>query len=266
MLRFVLTVALAACFVPAAQADEKAGYQLPKDPKAVVISMDDKGGFTPPRKTKDPSMSILRDGTVRVPDLFGLGKDVSGKISEKELQELLKFAIEDNKFFEYDDKKVAAKMKKAGKPPFAIADAATTVVEIRLADKSNKASQYALGFAVNQYKQVDELQQLNAISKRLRGVMNVARLGGNDKLEQMLKMANAQLKKMFPKAAPFTAGDLQNVNLRPDGDKIIAFHRSGKTADGKPDGTYVGATIQQPTEGKPTVQVNGQLDPPKRKR
>lgn len=253
--------AFVVCVSPARSADKKTVYELPKDPKAVVISFDWKGGFTPPRKKMDPALSILRDGTVLMPDRFGLGKDASGKISQKELQSLLRFAIEENKFFQFDAAAVKDKVRKAnkGRPAIVIADAPSSVLEIRLAKKSHKASYYALTFAANRNKTIAELQQLAAIQKRLTRLMNVVRLGGKDELNKKLALANRELKKAYPKARPLTDDHLQSVGDRPGGSRYISFYRAGKTATGKPDGTYTTVTIQVPAKGDPKVTVRAKL-------
>lgn len=252
-----------AVFAAAEDKPKAKTYALPKDPKAVVISFDYKGGFTPPRKKDAPALSILRDGTVQMPDRFGLAKDVTGNISEAELQSILRLAIEDNKFFEFDPAKVKEKIKKAEagmKFVPRIADAPNSVIEIRLADKTHKVSQYALGFIVNQYPTVKELQQLNAIQTRLNHVMNLTRLGGEKKLAEMLKLANAELKKQEPNAEPFAASELQSASQRQDGTLYVSFHRRFNTADGKPDyKRYVSASIQIPAGGKAKVTVRAKL-------
>lgn len=239
----------------------KKTYKLPKDPKATVISFDFKGGFTPRRLKAEPALSILADGTVQMPDRFGFSKDVSGKISQKELQALLRFAIEENKFFSFDAAKVKEKVKKAsvGRPIARVADAPSSVIEIKLAGKSHKASYYALGLAANQFKTVAELQQLFAIQKRLNVLMNLTRLGGEKGLKAALKHANDELKKKYPKAKPLTADDLRSVNIRKDGKKTVSFGHYPRRPDGASDGTYVTATLQYPAKGEPMVFVRAKL-------
>ena len=91
-------------------------YKLPKDPKSVVISLDFKGGYGPRRKNNAPSLSILANGTILMPDNYGMSKDVKSEMSKKELQELLEFIVEKNQFLKYNKVKVAAAKKKALKP------------------------------------------------------------------------------------------------------------------------------------------------------
>lgn len=257
---FTIVVAVAASAAAAAD-KKKTTYRLPKDPKAVVISFDYKGGFTPRPRNTAPVLSILADGTVLMPDRYGFSKDVKGKISRSELQDLLRFAIERNKFFSYDPKKVKAKIREAekDKPVPRIADAPSSVFEIRTADRTHKVSHYALGMVGRFYKGVDELQQLYAIQQRLNRLMNETRLGGKGELGKILNLANAELKKQHPKAKPLSIADLRSVNIRRDGTKSVSFYRFGKTADGKPNRTYVGVGIQIPVKGDPKVSIRAKL-------
>jgi hypothetical protein len=161
-----------------ALAAEPKDIPLPKDPKAAVITLDYRGGFTPPRRSEDPYLVIRADGSVIVTDPFGQQKTVETRLAAKDLQALLRFAIVDNNFFGFDAAKVAAAVKaeqaKKG-PGLAIADAATTIIRISADGKANEAKYYALGMAANQYPAVKELGQLRAIEQKLMAVMKDAR-------------------------------------------------------------------------------------------
>jgi hypothetical protein len=263
VLCFVLVAAVAANSASAADKKTKTNYKLPKNPKAVVISFDYAGGFRPRRKNKSPMLSILADGTVQMPDRFGASKDVNGKISQAELQDLLRFAIEEKKFFEYDAENVKDKIKESekGKRVPRIADAPSSVFEIRTAERNHKVSHYALGMVGQFYKDVNELQQLYAIQQRLNRLMNETRLGGKAELKKMIKLANAELKKKFPTAQPLTVDDFRGVSIRRDGTKTVSFYRYGKGKDGKPNRTYVGVGIQIPEKGDPKVSIRAKLKP-----
>lgn len=172
-----IKLAIAAAVALAAEPQE---IPLPKDAKAAVISLDFRGGFTPPRKSNDPYLVIRADGSMTVTDPFGQQKTVEGKLSAKDLQELLRFAVRDNDFFGFDAAKVAAAVKaeqaKKG-PGIAIADAATTIIRINADGKEHEAKYYALGLAANQHPAVKQLGQLRAIEQKLQNVMKGVRDG-----------------------------------------------------------------------------------------
>ena len=232
-------------------------FELPDDPKALVISFDHQNGFTPPRQNQAPLLSVLADGTVLMPSIFGETRDVSGKISPDELQVLLRFAIEENKFFSFDEEKVKAKMlevERAKEVP-RIADVPDSVFEIHLADRSHKVRHYALGMAREFYKEVDELQHLLALQQRLNRLMSETRVGGKAGIERLVKLANVELKKQYPDIKALKVEDFSGAYLRRDGVTSATISRTGKTAAGKPDGTFTAAVLEIPEEGVPKVKI-----------
>ncbi len=154
-------------------------FELPEDPSTPVIVYDSAGGFTPRPVNNDPVMQILSDGTVLLGNRFKEGEPVQAKISSDELQKLLAFMLEEKKFREITAKTIQEKSAAADKAKakalggngiiFAprIADAPTTVVKVNVDGKPHEAKHYALFFAVRQYKDVQELQNLHAIAQHL---------------------------------------------------------------------------------------------------
>ncbi|MFP6766211.1 MAG: hypothetical protein VB858_21440 [Planctomycetaceae bacterium] len=248
----------------AAAADKKqVTYQLPRDSSAVVISYDEQNGFTPPRQNAAPLLSILADGTVLMPDLYGQARDITGKISQTELQGLLRLAIENNGFFSYDAAKVKEKMLKAesDRQIPRIADAPESVFEIRLADRKHNVRHYALGMAGQFYKDIEELQKLRAIHERLRQLMNETRVGGKAGIRKLVTAANTELQKQHPGTQPFTGKEFRGSYIRRDGKTAATISRNGKTAEGKPDGTFVVAIIEIPGNGVPAVKIRARFKP-----
>ena len=259
-LYFTLLSQLAA--VASAVEEKQTVYRLPMEPESVVISYDEQNGFTLPRQNEAPLLSILADGTVQMPDAFGTSRDVTGKISKDELQTLLRFIIEENKFFEYDADKVKAKMEEAQKQREIpqIADAPDSVFEIRTADKKHSVRHYALGEA-GEYKEIEELQQLSAIHRRLNKLMSETRVGGKAGIEKLLKLANVELNEQHPDIKPLSAENFAGAYIAQDGKTSATFSRTGKKDDGKPDGTYVVAVLQIPEKGDPQVTIRVKTKP-----
>jgi len=264
MFRFLLCLTffcLMATVIAAAE-EEQSVYRLPMEPKSLVISYDEQNGFTLPRQNDAPLLSILADGTVQMPDAFGEARDVTGKISKDELQALLRFIIEENKFFDYDEEKVKAKMEEAQKQREIpqIADAPDSVFEIRIADKKHSVRHYALGEA-GEYKEIDELQQLRAIQQRLNKLMSETRVGGKAGIEKLLKLANAELNKQHPDIKPLTTENFAGSYIPQDGKTSATFSRMGTNDDGKADGTFVVAVLQIPENGDPQVTIRVKTKP-----
>jgi len=263
-IRLCLTALIPLTAAIALAADgKKTAYPLPTGARAVVITYDEQNGFTPPRQNHAPLLSILADGTVQMPDAYGQSRDVTGKISQAELQSLLRFAIEDNSFFSYDAEQVKEKMLEAegNRQIPRIADAPESVFEIRLTDRRHNVRHYALGMAGQFYKDIEELQKLRAIHERLRQLMNETRVGGKAGIKKLVTAANAELEKQHPGTKPLTGKDFRGSYFRRDGKTAATISRNGKTAAGKPDGTFVVAIIEIPEKGDPTVKIRARFKP-----
>lgn len=244
--------------------DEKTAYELPEDGKTAVIELDYKGGFTPPRKKDDPALSILADGTVLMPDRYGMSKDVTGKLSQRELQELLRFVILDQQFAKIDPAAlklaVQEEQKKRGGFAIQIADAPNTWVRVSVKGHEHEAQYYALGMAANQNPTVDGLQDFHAIEKRLQNVMNIVRGGGREQIARILKLANAELQKQHPDAAPLTMEHLRSAYVGPDGTRRYSLGWNAQGMPGVPAAaTYVNASVNVPEKGDPEVTIRAKL-------
>ena len=183
--------------------------------------------------------SILADGTIEA-KLIKKGM----KLGADELQDLLRFAISKHKLMQFDRKAVEAQARGGGAY---IMDAADTVVTIAIKGKKHSAAYNASTWASNQYPAVQELQDLEAVRKRLQSLLCIHQLGDKATAKKLLDLANAELKKTHPKLAPFTLEDLHGVSRHKDGQyvRFIRWTPGGST----------GAHITRPPKGKPTVKL-----------
>jgi hypothetical protein len=168
-----LLVALAGTFGPAVRAedkkpdDKKPAIVLPRDPKAVVITYDPgAGGFV--RKGEAPYLRIRADGQVTVTDLLD-GTKKEGKLTAKELDELLRFVIRDKDFATITAAKIDDGIKDAaGKGPFiAIGGAGTSVITVENDGKKHEVSYRGASAYLRTYPKVDVLARFVAVEKRL---------------------------------------------------------------------------------------------------
>lgn len=225
-------------------------YALPDDPDAPVIVLDFKGGFTPPRISEEPALTIQADGDVVIPARFEGQKSFRGKISRREIDQLLDFAIVANDFFKYDADKVAQEL--AGKGPgLRIADAATTVIRITANGRTKEVSHYALGMG----RGVKQLDQLAAIQRRLLRVQSIVQLGGKENVKKWLAVVNAELKKKFPDAPPLSADDLQSGGERGDGSVYVSFQRMRQSDEEGGPAEVASGFVNKPADGPAQVNV-----------
>jgi len=220
---------------------------LPQDPKAVVLSYDEVGGYGPVRTRKEPYVTVFADGTVKVPPFRAGAKDIEVKLGQAELQELMRFVVEKHRFFEFDEKKAKAAMGQGGA---IIMDASAAVISVKVKNKSKQARFYALTWAARQHRKVRALQDLSAIQHRLVNLMAVVRAGGKAKAAACLALANAELRKNHPQVRPLTVGDLVTTGRYPDASVVLRFHRY------EGPGRYTSASVQQPKDGDPKVEVS----------
>lgn len=246
----------ALCPVPgAAPGQDRAPIELPKDPAAAVITLDFQGGGIL-RKNQEPQLLIRADGTAIVGDPYGLGKRVETKLTPAELQALLRYALHDQQFFEFDAEKVKAVVQEIQKKQgvaVAIGGASTTVIKIRTAAKEHEARCYALGTVAGQYKEVKALGQLAAVEKRLQRALYEATGGGAAELTKLRDLANGRLKKEYPDAAPLTADDLMFARWA-NGTLEVRYFRQGPQP-----GTFVSAQVSRPAQGEPKVFVKAKV-------
>jgi RNA polymerase sigma factor (sigma-70 family) len=141
---------------------------LPKDSKAVVLSMEVGGGMLK-NASPEPFLLIQADGKVIRTDRV-TGAKRESRLSPLELQELLRFVIQDNDFFNVDRKKIDAGVAQAqaGKPfGIAVGDGRTTGIRVDANNKRHDVSSYAAATQQAQYPKVKPLAQFVAIEWRL---------------------------------------------------------------------------------------------------
>lgn len=224
-------------------------HVLPKAKDAAVIILDFKGGFTPPRKSEAPMLTILADGTVKMPARFEGQKEFESKLTADELNLLLDEIITEQKFFEIDLAKAQAN---AGPQAPLVADAPVTVIRVEADGQSKELKQYALGFGG---QQSPELQRMAKVSRRLQRLFSTVQLGGSAELAKYLKLANEKLKAEHPQAEPLTLADFQGGGQDATGRKTATFHRQGR-AEGAAAGGFTQVSIEHLPEQQPKLVVH----------
>jgi len=182
---------------------------LPRDKRAVVVTLDFIGGFGPPREDKRPPLTIFADARVRVVDTAGKVRPLETKMSAEELQDLLRFAIDDHKFFDFDEaianREVSEEAKKT-EFSFSTSDGFDTVIRIRTAEREHEARFYELSAHAYYYPDAKRVGDLAAVEERLSHLLNIVRAGGRGRVAEVLKAANDYLKTAYP-AVPAVSED-----------------------------------------------------------
>jgi hypothetical protein len=148
--------------------EKKPAIVLPKDPKTVVLTYDPgAGGFV--RKGEAPQLKIQADGQVTSVSPFD-GTKKEGKLTAKELDELLRFVIQDKDFLSLTKEKIDAGINAAAAATgkfIAVGGAGTSAIMVENDGKKHEVSFRGASLYLQAYPKVDPLARYAAIEKRL---------------------------------------------------------------------------------------------------
>jgi hypothetical protein len=213
-------------------------HQLPDNPDTPIIYLDYKGGLKP-RLPNNPHLLIKASGEGFLGSPYGVSKPVNFQVSQDEIQDVLRFIIDENSFFNFDSAIVKTKVSdelsrpitdndKKVKSVFAVADAPTLEIRIQADGKHHTVEYYALSFAARQFPDIPELQQMLAIAKRLQHLMSVKRIGGEEVLMPYIDQANILIQKKWPGTPLLNPIDLEHTTLLKNGEMRIRFKINNK--------------------------------------
>jgi RNA polymerase sigma factor (sigma-70 family) len=252
--------------------------RLPADPSAVVLRMDRSVDSSAVPGTK---VMVFADGRVvaEVPDgLVSLSaqeltqyvrgrpqganerqapkiKVLEGKLTALELDELMRFVVQDQDFLAFDPAAVKAAIweeyKSDGSVPDAN-DATTTEFFAQTAQSKHQVSWSRLDRSLWNFPKVQSLRRLRGLELRLAHVYYVLLAGGPERVAEVVGRMERLLVFYYlnhPNAPRLTAADLCNVVPAADESAIrYEFSRQKDTFDFKP---LFAATIVVPRQGEP---------------
>lgn len=179
---------------------------LPADPQAVVLrlTLTDIDGNKP-----DSELTILADGRVR-----GMHYDVrlesviplEDRLNPQELQDLMQFAVHDQKVFSLNtqatSKKIKAEYQFDGDLR-APTDSLLTSLEVQTADQKHQLCWSQLSSTEAWFHEVPEVRRLMALYRRLRHQLTLMQAGGEAKTVHVVRAVNEKLKKTYPRMTEF---------------------------------------------------------------
>jgi hypothetical protein len=204
--------------------------------------------------------------TVEVPDPDpeGPGGQVlEGELPAPKLLELFRFALHDQEFFDFDPVEVKAALRRAKAPtPLQAryqrdgklgspADAPTTRLRIRTADRDHEVRWDELGNARYLFPEVKRLQQLAAVDGQLQHLLAVQRAGGPERVEEVVSQMQDLVRPLYqryPDVPRLTAGDLVSVTPLADGSGARLSFAPPSAAK-----CVFSVTLIVPHEGPPTL-------------
>jgi hypothetical protein len=190
---------------------------------------------------------------------------LEGKLSPRQLEELLRFALHDQEFFDFEPVAVKAAIREVYQCDGDISDAnddTTTSFRIRTADRAHEVKWQRLGRAAWEFPRVERLLQLYALDRRLQQVYYVLVAGGPEQVEAVVAKMNDLAQPYYgryPEAPRLTAADLFKVSHSEDGSRMqFTFSRNADRTVRKP---LFEVAIDIPQLGEPTLDY---VMPPQR--
>lgn len=187
LLAFVVFLSVLCFVVPISATKESSSmtHTLPNTSDAIVIQWQTLGGLSIDR-SNTANLTIYADGKTIIGPRFSQGTCGESQLAIGQIQDLLRFAIDENDFFSFDARAVDAEIEailqqrqaapqEAGViavplgPPYV--DAGITVILIATDGQQHEVSFQGLAFAAQDFPEIGALQQLRAIELKL---LNVA--------------------------------------------------------------------------------------------
>jgi hypothetical protein len=182
---------------------------------------------------------------------------LEGKLSARELDELLRFALEDQEFFDFDPAAVKLAIREKYDSDGDVrdsTDATTTAFRVRTADRSHEVRWPRLSKSAWDFPEEERLLQLHALDLRLQQVFYVLVAGGPERVEEALEKADeltAPYYCLYPDLPRLTAADLFRVTPSADGSRVqFTFSRNRGRAVRSP---LFEVAIDVPREGEPKL-------------
>ncbi len=170
---------------------QESDLELPDDLREPVIVMDYVGGFRrpdPPGFVRTPFVSIYADGRVLTGRNAPEQEVYEFRLDADELEELVKFIVTEQKFFEQDSNALKDRIEQVP-DRMIVMDAPSTRITLRTRQKTHMVDVYALAMVARQLASIDGLQRLHAIEQRLKAVQTLAALG-RDVAERVVNQVN----------------------------------------------------------------------------
>jgi hypothetical protein len=185
------------------------------------------------------------------------GKALYGRLSAHELGEVLRFALHDQEFFEFDQAAVKAAILDLYESDGNVndsTDATTTGFLVRTAERSHEVRWTRLAKSAWDFPEVEPLLQLHALDRRLSRVFYVLLAGGPERVEEAAAKMDGLIQsfyRRYPDAPRLTAADLFEVTPSADGSQVrFVFSRN---KDKKVRNPLFEVAIVVPRHGEPTL-------------
>ncbi|MCH2180207.1 MAG: hypothetical protein MK106_15540 [Mariniblastus sp.] len=222
-----------------------------------LITLERTGGLrvAPPEGfAPQPLMALFADGTiVRGVDRPGV-IEVRGKLSHRQLFELLDFVVNRQQFYNTDSEAIKTSLERH-EPRVMISDALSSRFTVNLERGSHEVTVYALEFTQNHHPDIEALARLLAIEKRLQHHVAMIEIGETEKVQEILRAMNDELKKKRASLRPLTVEDIVYARRRAGQLTVNATKNIMHTNLKKRKTKVVGSYRQKGPDSEPTVGI-----------
>jgi RNA polymerase sigma factor (sigma-70 family) len=184
-------------------------------------------------------------------------KVLRGRLSVRQLEELLRFALDEQEFFDFDPDAVKAALRDKYQFDGDVldgTDATTTEFRVRTAERSHEVRWPRLAKTAWDFPGVERLLQLYALDVRLQQVFYVLLAGGQQRVEAVAEKMNelaGPCYRLYPDAPRLTAADLLDVTPFADGSGMrFTFSRNRDKTVRNP---LFEVSINVPQRGEPRL-------------
>lgn len=154
-----------------------ASIELPADPDIAIIVLDSVGGYTPPRKSKEPELVIYANGRAVITDPFGRHPQVIRQLTPENLKSFLDFVVNEHHYYELSTESLGAlidQMKAQGAVP-EITDMPTAIIRIGIRNMTYEVRCPSPDYFATQFPEIDPFRHYGAIYKRLSTFITASR-------------------------------------------------------------------------------------------
>lgn len=198
--------------------------RLPMEPDVVVLQLEHLGGLRPSLPEgfePTPRLRVYADGRILT------GQDRPGRpvfewrLDEEQLHRLMAEIVGPRKFLDIDARGIEEAIERSTRP-VQTADGTTSRITVRLASDRHEVALYALRQQAADHPEIGTLQNLLAVERLCEQLCGLAQLGGPERLEPFLRLAQSELDARFA-GQRVRGADLESVSAMPDGGTLVRF-------------------------------------------
>ncbi len=183
-----------------------------------------------------PFIEILADGTVNCGVIRQGAVAATSKLTEEQIQNLMRFIVDERKFFEIDEAKIASAMSEK---ELDTRNFSNYRLMVSYGGKERTINVTGVRSLARAFPELEPLQQAYKIDRRLNQLFVTVNVGGRQNMFEILKLVNEQLKKHNDLAPGFGVDDASFVAVSPDGNMRLTFGKSTYDEDGAEKFRYV---------------------------